>query len=400
MKMYDKIVIDDAAKKRMTGDGYLVANPRVARTGIQLYAGDEVGRKDMRVVRVYRPEDEVFKADAFSSLAHRPITNDHPPAQVDSKNWKTYSVGHAGDEVARDGDFIRVPMVVMDAKTIDDVETGKAELSVGYSCDLKWGAGVTPSGEAYDAIQTNIRANHIAIVDRARGGDKLRIGDDADQNTGEDKMADTKMKNVLVDGITVEMSDTAESVVARMTKNFNDTIADLQTKLGKVTTDAAAQAAKDAKTIEDLQKAQATDTAKIATLEQQVKDGAVTPAKLDQMVKDRAIAGARAKAVHADVVIDGKTEQEIKSQVVTAKLGDKAKDWNEAQVTAAFDTLTADVKVDVTKVATGSSAVSTDDGLGALRAAFSHRNDDAGSKSQNGYDKRVTDAWKGPAGQA
>ena len=33
------------------------------------------------------------------------------------------------------------------------------------------------SGEEYDAIQTNLHMNHLALVDKARGGDKLRIGD-------------------------------------------------------------------------------------------------------------------------------------------------------------------------------------------------------------------------------
>lgn len=176
--LVDRISFEDAGI-RITGDGYLVANPRVARTGIQLYRGSEVGMKDKAVVRVYRPEDEVFNKDAMASLAHRPLTNDHPPVPVTADNWKDYAIGQTGDEVARDGECLRVPMSFMDAQAIKDIQGGKKQLSVGYSCDIVFTDGKTPGGEAYDAIQTKIRGNHIALVKFARGGDRLSVGDKA-----------------------------------------------------------------------------------------------------------------------------------------------------------------------------------------------------------------------------
>jgi Uncharacterized protein conserved in bacteria (DUF2213) len=43
-RMYDGISLEDKdAKVRFTKDGYLVATPRIARTGIQLYRGSECG---------------------------------------------------------------------------------------------------------------------------------------------------------------------------------------------------------------------------------------------------------------------------------------------------------------------------------------------------------------------
>jgi hypothetical protein len=168
----------DAAGFRLTGDGYLVTTPRVARTGIQIYKGYEVGRPDMEDVRVYRPEDEVFSHAAMATLAHRPITLDHPFTSVDATNWKEYGVGHSSGDVARDGDYVRVPLVLMDAHAIAAAQSGTSQLSVGYDAKLKWGAGQAPNGQLYDAMQTEIRANHIALVSKARGGDKLKIGDD------------------------------------------------------------------------------------------------------------------------------------------------------------------------------------------------------------------------------
>lgn len=176
IQMRDDIAVDRSTV-RVTRDGYLVATPRIARTGIQDYLGSEVGRPDMPRVRVYRPESEVFSDATVRSMAHRPVTNDHPPVPVDKTNWKRYAVGVTADEVMRDGNFARVPMMLADEAAIADLEAGKSQLSLGYSTDLDWTPGVTADGQQFDAVQRNIRVNHLAVVSRARGGDKLVIGD-------------------------------------------------------------------------------------------------------------------------------------------------------------------------------------------------------------------------------
>ena len=174
LHLNDRVTV---GKWRRTTDGFLVTNARVARSGIQVYAGAEVGRPEMDEVRVYRPELEVFSGPTLRSFAHRPVTNNHPDVPVTSDNWRKYAVGQTGDEVMRDGQFVRVPMVLMDAEVIRAVEDGKRELSQGYTCDLKWGPGTTDDGQPYDAVQTQIRGNHTAIVKAARGGSSLRLGD-------------------------------------------------------------------------------------------------------------------------------------------------------------------------------------------------------------------------------
>ncbi|MGO1079684.1 DUF2213 domain-containing protein, partial [Inquilinus sp. CA228] len=163
--------------RRTTQDGYLVAAARIARTGVQTYSGAEMGRTDLATVRVWRPEEEVFAADALASMAHRPVTLDHPAEPVTAANWKAHSIGQVGGEVARDGDYIRVPLVLMDRAAVDAVMAGKRQLSVGYAAEIDWTPGTTPAGEAYDAVQRRIRANHLAVVDAARAGPACRIGD-------------------------------------------------------------------------------------------------------------------------------------------------------------------------------------------------------------------------------
>lgn len=329
MLFIDQMILDE--KPRITADGYLVASPRVARTGIQDYLGVELGRPDLQVVKVYRPESEVFSKDALHSFAHRPVTIDHPPVLVDSRNWKKYSRGQTGGDVARDGEFIRVPMSLMDAEAIKDVESGKVEISMGYTADLVWESGVSETGEHYDAIQTNIRGNHLAIVDAARGGSKLRVIDTSP------KQEELFMpKSIVVDGITVEVSDTAAQVVEKTIKTLTDKAKTDEEKMKSLEDEIAELKEKMKK---DKETVEAKD-GEIAALKQQVADAAMTPEKLDLAVKARAAVIDSARKILPSVVVDGKSEADIRRQVVAAKLGDEAvKDKADAYIDAAYDVL-------------------------------------------------------------
>jgi hypothetical protein len=316
MQLFDAVTLGGP---RLTRDGYLVADARIARTGIQIYAGREVDRPDLGTVRVYRPEAEVFSTDALASFAHRPVTNDHPAESVSARNWKTHSVGMTGAEIARDGAFVRVPMVVMDQAAIADVQAGKRELSCGYTCDLKWEPGMTADGQAYDAIQTNIRGNHLAIVSAGRAGMDCRLGDGALDHRGDRHMA---LKTIIVDGLPVETTDAGEAAVNKLRGLLS--VADAALANAKTTHDAAL-AAKDAEI--------AKRDAEITDLKAKVLDGAA----LDAVVAERAAIVSKAKSIDANVVTDGKPNAEIKRAV----LGDAAKDKSDAYVDAAFDLKTA-----------------------------------------------------------
>lgn len=320
MIFVDQMTLDQ--EPRRTQNGYMVAMPRVSRIGIQEYLGSEVGRPDMKTVRVYRPESEVFSVDSMHSLAHRPVTVDHPPVMVDATNWKKYSVGQTGGEVARDGDFIRVPMTLMDDRAIRDVEAGKAELSMGYTADLEFTPGTAPDGSQYDAVQKNIRGNHLAIVDSARGGNKLRVIDNSPRGP------DMTDKIISIDGISVSVSDTAAQVIAKYTKDSEEKAKDDEGAL-----EAAAEK------IAELEAVIAEQVAKIATLEQQLKDAELTPEKLEERVKERAEVSDSARKILPAVIIDGRSVSDIRRQVVDAKLGDTAKGWTDAQVAASYTAL-------------------------------------------------------------
>lgn len=183
MLILDRLTMDGA--RRRTADGYLAASGHVARSGIQLYGGREVGRADLPRVRVFRPEGEVFDRASLTSLAHKPITIGHPAESVTAETWRKHAAGVVGGEILRDGDRIAVSLLLTDAEAIRALDGGKRELSAGYTCDLDFTAGRTPTGEAYDAVQRRIRFNHVALVERGRAGSEVRIGDSAPATTKE-----------------------------------------------------------------------------------------------------------------------------------------------------------------------------------------------------------------------
>lgn len=339
----------DAAKVSKTPEGFLRAAPLVARSGIQTYKGHEFDRPQTDTVRVYRPETEVFSADSLKSFAHRPMTNEHPSEMVDARNWRKYAVGQIGDEVLRDGDRVRVPLVIMDGATVADIESGKRELSMGYSMDLEWTSGTTDKGEAYDAIAKNIRCNHCAVVDTARGGPELRIGDqspasrEAVTRDREERTMDQVLKTIAIDGLSVQVTDIAAQAFDRyklaMDKALADSKAELLSSAAKITQ----LTADNAKLVTDHKAALDAENAKVVTLTKEVADlkTAASPAALDARVKDRAGLLDKAKKLLPAVTLDGKTDGEIRRQVVDSQLGAAAKDKSDDWIAASFDTMAA-----------------------------------------------------------
>lgn len=165
--------------RRRTPEGFLHIKARIGRAGLQDYKAREIGGPPNAApetpVRVYRPPEEVFDAASLASFAGKPVTLDHPPAMVDSGNWKSVAVGHSGAAVARDGDHVATELVITDRSAVAKAEGG-SELSNGYWADFDFTPGLTPEGEPYDAVQRNIRGNHIALVDQGRCGPSCTVG--------------------------------------------------------------------------------------------------------------------------------------------------------------------------------------------------------------------------------
>jgi hypothetical protein len=334
-QLYDQIEIDDGAKVSFTADGFLKAQPRIARTGIQLYGGDEVGMPHLDVVRVYRPESAVFDNATVKSYTHLPMTLEHPSEPVTPANWKDHATGETGDEVLRDGGTVRVPLMLRDAKAIAAWKDGtKKQLSVGYACDLKWLPGVIPAGqpnagETYDAFQDNIRANHLAQCAAARGGPILTIGDKHKENA-------MNLKTVMVDGIACEMTDTAAQLVQKTIAMLNDQAENFKKK-SKESEEECKDAIEHIKKLDGEIKAK---DAEIVVLKKGIEDAKLKPEQLDALVKDRQIVFDSARRILGDgYKFDGRTVEQVRRDAVDKHLGDTAKGWDDNQIRAGFDSI-------------------------------------------------------------
>ena len=389
LSMRDTIQLEDRGGVIFTRDGVLKANPRIARTGIQLYCGDECGRPDMETVRVFRPETSVFATDAVRSYTNLPVTLDHPPEMVSTMNWRKYAIGDTGEDVLREGGTVRVPMMLRDAAAIQAFKQGSNQLSVGYECDLAWTPGVTDDGEEYDAVQSNIRANHLAVVTNARGGEQLKIGDDGQR--GDSAM---NLKNVTVDGIECQMTDTAAALVSKTIKALNDRHDKLTSELDawKKKKDKDDDDAKDSvKKAEDALKAK---DAEIAVLNKKVTDAEWTPERIEDEIGKRMDVIDKARAFLGDKLVSkGKSLNDIRKQVVDAHMGDVAKDWDAVKIEAGFAAITKDAK----RAAAGSTNTFSDAVRAFAQPMHPGNVGDAQAVKDRAYDERVKageDAWK------
>lgn len=351
MYFADRLTLDAPRKTR---EGYLVGRARAARVGVYDYLGSEIdpenkhGLRDKGMVKVLRDENTVFDRAAVHSFVGKPITNDHPSTPVTSDNWRDHARGTIMGAL-RDGDYVAFDYLLTDASAIAAVDGGKRELSNGYAADLEFGQFTAPDGTVCDARQAKITGgNHVALVDRGRAGSDCAIKDGEASLTfaacdalTADKLAElkatldaspqeTRVKIQNLDGMPVNLNDAA-AVEAALTKldakltEANDAKAKAETDLATVTTDKA-----------NLE-------AKVTTLEKQVADAKLTPAQLRDAAKAYAQTADKAKALGVTVA-DDMDEPAIRKAVVSAKIGDAAKDWSDDQIAASFATLTADVK--------------------------------------------------------
>ncbi len=242
---------------QVSGEGYITLSARIARTGIQIYRGYELAEHldaeidPDRTYKVYRPEEEVFAVDALESFAGLPITLGHPDAEVSADNYTQYAVGHVIGQPVRDGDYIRAELTIRDATAITHIKSGERnELSVGYHASIHLESGVTPDGQSYDAVQTHIRGNHIALVDAARCGPACRITDQitdcdcASCQSNKGRPMSEKLDMVVVDGAEIPLAEAVEKLrdtnrrMAEALKDAEATIAtltsELETKSGEV----------------------------------------------------------------------------------------------------------------------------------------------------------------------
>jgi hypothetical protein len=210
-------------------NGFVRAEGYLTRSGIFVYR-DAQGK----TVRELRPPQEVMHADSLASFGLMPVTNEHPSELLTADNAKQYAVGSVSESVVPEGDKVRAVLMITDASAIEALDAGKSELSCGYTADVVQEAGVW-QGQPYDAIQRNIRGNHVALVDAGRAGPACSIRMDAAGAAQEIPMGD----------VMIELGGSQYSVPAEMVAEFVKQVEakGLKPMMGDAKPAAAAQAA-------------------------------------------------------------------------------------------------------------------------------------------------------------
>lgn len=197
---YDSVPL----KATYTDEGYLRDTPIVTSVGVFDYHNEDGSiRKELRL-----PE-HVFAPESLKSYKGKPIIITHDAGLVNKNNVEQEAVGTILSDGIKDGNDVRAEIIIHDTDELK--RCGLKELSLGYSLDLIEEPGEW-QGQHYDAIQTNIIINHLALVANARAGEQARLNIDGKEQSekGGKNMANTKKKAKRrdEDDVAVELAKT------------------------------------------------------------------------------------------------------------------------------------------------------------------------------------------------
>ena len=341
VQRYDSVPIRDYHFDDQTG--YLcVYRVPIAGAMVQKYVKSD-GTEEMEA----KLPDEILSEPTVKSSNSKPVTDGHH-GLVTKENSHDLLKGFTASNGHVEGDMLYNDITITDPDLIDQIKNGnKRELSIGFETQMDPTSG-TYKGTKYDAIQRNIRINHVAVVPKGRAGHQVRlIGDSAEAveqvEPSEEKGNQMETRVVRADGqnITVAADD-----VDKITKLDADNsakakqIAELDAQIKKLQ---AEKAQLQGNADESAKKADAAE-AKVASLEDDKKK---LQKKVDQLKGDAFDARVELIDQVKDFVGDsaydyhGKSDRDMKIDAVKAVRGD-AIDFNGKSddfVAAAFELL-------------------------------------------------------------
>lgn len=222
MKQTSKIY-NQETNRVIDNNGFLyVKKSPLLRAGILEYYGEEfeldkidgeIIDKD-KVYKVYVPIEEIKKA--VEGFKNKPITLEHEWLGNEGTDSKGYQVGNTGEQIFIQDNMIFSNLEITSQEAIEEIENGnKAELSASYEQSFK----KAPNDAEYDFIATDIRPNHIALVEKGRCGSGVRVYNNL--LTKGKKTMDVKL---TIDGNDIDLTEIVsrrESEVGEVGENAN-----------------------------------------------------------------------------------------------------------------------------------------------------------------------------------
>jgi len=156
-------------------------NP-LSKVGVFPYSGAQISPElePDKIYYVYRPENELADQACIDSFKLVPWTDEH--AMLGSEDEGLLPAeqkgiqGVIGEEVYYKDGYLKGNIKIFSETLSRLIADGKKALSIGYRCvyDIESGSY---NGQKYDAIQRNIRGNHLALVDEGRAGPDVAVQD-------------------------------------------------------------------------------------------------------------------------------------------------------------------------------------------------------------------------------
>ena len=157
-----------------------IENNPISKEGVFPYLGKQISPElePEKIYMVYRPASELTSEETIESFNGVPFIDEHEMIGEGFTKYDDRPAGGVLFNVKADGGVLRGDFKIYSEELQEEIENGKKELSLGYLCDYKLEKGVW-NGQRYDAIQENIRGNHVALVQHGRMGSDVRVYDRA-----------------------------------------------------------------------------------------------------------------------------------------------------------------------------------------------------------------------------
>lgn len=183
---FEREPLDGGEKKSVRSvdtNGFLhVAFSPVTREQVTEYWGNEIPRwrefnlDPDRKYSMYRPASELEKPETVQSLNGIPIQFNHHLDTADDPANNT-RIGSTGTDAKWDAPFLSNSLHFFNQAAIDRIQDGSMkELSLCYEYDPVQKKGEF-HGRPYDFVMTNIRCNHVALVEEGRAGHGVHVFD-------------------------------------------------------------------------------------------------------------------------------------------------------------------------------------------------------------------------------
>ena len=208
---------------------YEIKDNPLSKAGVFDYLGSSIGMEPAdQIFKVYRPVEELARQETIDSFKLLPWIDDHVMLGDGQTAAEEKGVeGTTGEDVYFDekDDTLKGNIKVFSSSLIDKIEDGKRELSCGYRCKYQKKSGKY-RGDAYDVIQTDLRGNHLALVENGRMGSDVAVMDEViftidskefvrmaeEAETVEDKEADQKAADMSPEELAEKLTELAEMV--------------------------------------------------------------------------------------------------------------------------------------------------------------------------------------------